>query len=99
MSLAHESIVGGHLAAKKTTDRNNTRFLWPGITSDVTRLCRSFEICQKTVPKGKVTKVPLGEMPIMDVPFHCVAVDLIGPITPVSENGNRYILTIVDFAQ
>ena len=30
--------------------------------------------------KGKVTKVPLGEMPIMDVPFHCVAVDLIGPI-------------------
>ena len=34
----------------------------------------------------------------MDVPFHRVAVDLIGPITPVSDNGNRYILTIVDFA-
>ena len=98
MSLAHESIVGGHLAAKKTIDRITTSFHWPGITSDVTRFCRSCEICQKTVPKGKVTKVPLGEMPIMDVPFHRVAVDLIGPITPVSENGNRYILTIVDFA-
>ena len=34
----------------------------------------------------------------MDVPFHRVAVDLIGPITPVSDNGNRNILTIVDFA-
>ena len=34
----------------------------------------------------------------MDVPFHRVAVNLIGPITPVSDNGNRYILTIVDFA-
>ena len=34
----------------------------------------------------------------MDVPFHRVAVDLIGPITQVSENGNRYILSIVDFA-
>ena len=98
MSLAHESIVGGHLAAKKTIDRITTSFHWPGITSDVTRFCRSCEICQKTLPKGKVTKVPLGEMPIMDVPFHRVAVDLIGPITPVSENGNRYILTIVDFA-
>ena len=98
MSLAHESIVGGHLAAKKTIDRITTSFHWPGITSDVTRYCRSCEICQKTVPKGKVTKVPLGEMPIMDVPFHRVAVDLIGPITPVSDNGNRYILTIVDFA-
>ena len=37
-------------------------------------------------------------MPIMDVPFHRVAVDLIGPITPVSDNGNRYILTVVDYA-
>ena len=45
-----------------------------------------------------MTKVHLGEMPIIDVPFHRVAVDLIGPITPVSNNGNRYILTIVDFA-
>ena len=98
MSLAHESIVGGHLAAKKTIDRITTSFHWPGITSDVTRFCRSCEICQETVSKGKVTKVPLGEMPIMNVPFHCVAVDLIGPITPVSDNGNQYILTIVDFA-
>ena len=48
--------------------------------------------------KGKMTKVPLGEMPIMDVPFHRVAVNLIGPITPVSDNSNRCILTIVDFA-
>ena len=35
----------------------------------------------------------------MDVPFHHFAVDLIGPIMPVSDNGNRYILTIVDFAK
>ena len=98
MSLAHESIVGGHLAAKKKIDQTTASFHWPGIISDVTRFCRSCEICQKTVPKGKVTKVPLGEMPIMDVPFHHVAIYLIGPITPVSENGNRYILTIVDFA-
>ena len=47
---------------------------------------------------GKVTKVPLEEMPIMDVLFHRVAVDLIGPITPVSDNADRYIMTIVDFA-
>ena len=37
MSLAHGSIVGGHLAAKKTMDRITTTFHWPGITSDVTR--------------------------------------------------------------
>ena len=98
MSLAHESIVGGHLAAKKTIDHITTSFHWPGITSDVTRLFRLCEICQKTVPEEKRTKVPLWKIPIMDVQFHCVAVDLIGPITQVSDNGKRYSLTIVDFA-
>ena len=34
----------------------------------------------------------------MGVPFHHITVDLIGPITPVSDNGNIYILTIVDVA-
>ena len=98
MELAHESIVGGHLSAKKTEDRIMSSFHWPGITSDVTRFCRSCDVCQKTIPKGRVSKVPLGEMPIIDEPFHRVAVDLIGPITPVSDKGNRYILTVVDYA-
>ena len=98
MSLAHESIVGGHLGSKKTVDRITSSFHWPGITSDVTRFCQSCDICQKTIPKGKVAKVPLGEMPLIDVPFQTVAVNLIGPITPVSDCGNRNILTVVDYA-
>ena len=50
------------------------------------------------MPKGKVSKVPHGAMPLIDDPFKRIAVDLIGPVAPVSENGNRYILTVVDFA-
>jgi hypothetical protein len=98
MELAHESIVGGHLSARKTEDRIITSFYWPGISSDVSRFCKSCDVCQKTIPKGRVSKVPLGEMPIIDTPFHRVAVDLVGPITPVSDRGNRYILTVVDYA-
>ena len=45
-----------------------------------------------------MTKVPLGEMPIIEEPFSRVAVDLVGPLAPVSDKGNRYVLTIVDFA-
>ena len=37
MSVSHEFIVGGHLAAKMTIDQITTSFHWPGITSDVTR--------------------------------------------------------------
>ena len=50
------------------------------------------------IPRGKVPRVPLGEMPIMDTPFHLVAMDTVGPLAPVSERGNRYILTTVDYA-
>ncbi|XP_077987486.1 uncharacterized protein LOC144442090 [Glandiceps talaboti] len=98
MSLAHESIVGGHLGAKKTYDKIAAQFYWPGIYSEVVRYCRSCDICQKTISKGRVTKVPLGTMPLIDVPFQKVAVDLVGPIEPVTDRGNRYILTLMDYA-
>ena len=98
MKLARKSIVGGHLGAKKTVDRITCNFHWPGVVADVTRFCRSCDICQKTAPKGRTCKVPLGEMPLMEEPFKRVAVDLVGPISAVSEKENWYILTVVDFA-
>ena len=45
-----------------------------------------------------MTKTPLGKMPLIDSPFKRVAVDLVGPIAPVTDRGNRYILTMVDYA-
>nr|KAG5685574.1 hypothetical protein BaRGS_009789 [Batillaria attramentaria] len=37
-------------------------------------------------------------MPLIDSPFKWVAVDLVGPISPPSEDGHRYIQTLVDYA-
>jgi transposase InsO family protein len=37
-------------------------------------------------------------MPIIDTPFERVAIDLIGPISSISERGHRYILTLVEYA-
>ena len=55
-------------------------------------------MCQRTIPKGRVGKVPLQKMPVIDEPFKRVAVDLVGPIKPVTDKGNRYILVLVDYA-
>lgn len=98
MTLAHESSFGGHQGIAKTRNRIKQDFAWPGMMADVKRHCQSFDICQKTIPKGKVGKVPLGEMPLIDTPFKRVAVDIIGPIEPRSEDKNKYILTLVDYA-
>ena len=84
MKLAHESIVGGHLGAKKTVDRITSNFHCPGVVADVTRFCRSCDICHQAAPKGRTCKVPLGEMLLMEEPFKRVTVYLVGPISPVS---------------
>ena len=56
MEVAHGSIMGGHLGIKKTTDKIQSAFYWPGIQGDVTRFCKSCDVCQKTVNKGSVPK-------------------------------------------
>ena len=47
MEQAHCSIMGGHLGITKTKDRICSSFYWPGMHDDVSRFCRSCDICQK----------------------------------------------------
>ncbi|KAF6030922.1 hypothetical protein EB796_010766 [Bugula neritina] len=98
LQKAHDCIMSGHLGVKKTTDRVLSNFFWPGLNGDVVRFCQSCDICQKTVKKGSVMKVPVQETPLIDTPFKRCAIDLVGPINPPSEKGHRYILTLVDYA-
>ena len=44
MEVAHDSIFGGHLGIKKTKDRIQTNFYWPGMQDDVTSFCRSCDV-------------------------------------------------------
>ena len=94
MKLAHDSIMGGHLGIRKTVDRILNNFYWPAIHTDVSRFCRSCDICQRTIRKESISRAPLQNMPLIAQLFKRVAVDLIGPIHPTSEEGNRYILTL-----
>ena len=98
MKLAHESIMAGHLAVKRTLQKVLSEFHWPGVCSDVKRFCQSCDICQRTISKGKVIRAPLGKMPRIDVPFKRIACDLVGPLKPITNNKNRYILTVMDYA-
>lgn len=75
-----------------------TEYNWPGVHADVRWFCQSCDACQRIVSKGNVRRPPLGRMPLIDVPFQRVAVDIVGPIEPRSPQGNRYILTLMDFA-
>ena len=54
MHLAHNSLMGRHTGIRKTTNRVLTNFYWPAVQEDVTRCCRSCDVCQQTVRKGIV---------------------------------------------
>jgi len=96
--MAHDSIMIGHQGIAKRRDRVLLQFWYPRSTADIVRYCKSCDICQRTVAKGRVTKVPLGEMPIIETPFERVVVDLIGEIKPKTDRGHKWILTVIDYA-
>ena len=98
MRLTHDSILGAHLGTRKTVLRVLSEFYWPGVQADTRRFCQSCDICQRTTSKGKTARVPLQKIPLIDESFQRVAVDLVGPIQPATTKGNRYILTLVDYA-
>lgn len=96
LSAAHDQLLAGHCGVRRTLNRILQKFFWPGITTDVRRYVQTCDICQKTTPKGKIPPVPLCSMPSISDPFETVAIDLVGPLTPASEQGHKYILTLID---
>jgi hypothetical protein len=95
---AHDGLLAGHCGVRKTLSRIENRFWWPGIVKDVTNYCRTCEVCQRCSPKGRTPDIPLSQMPRIEVPFQRVAIDIVGPFSPMSEEKHRYLLTMVDVA-
>ena len=97
LHTAHDGLMTGHFEVRKTTNKVLAEFYWPTLRKDVREYCKSCDICQKTQQKGRVSKLPLGKMPLIDSPFVRVAIDLIDPIHPPTDDGHRFILTVVDY--
>ncbi|XP_047480167.1 uncharacterized protein LOC125032798 [Penaeus chinensis] len=98
LNLAHDSLTAGHFSHRKTSHKIFLKFFWPGAGADIKRYCRSCHICQKVSHKGRVKRVPMKTVPVISEPFSRVAIDLVGPVSPCSDRGHRYILTMIDYS-
>ena len=67
LKLSHDLPVSGHFSHRKTLMKVRTNFYWPNMTVDVLKYCRSCDLCQKNVSKGRVKAAPLMKMPIVSV--------------------------------
>ena len=92
--MAHSHLLGAHLGMDKTRDRVLGRFYWPGVKKDIEDYFRACPECQRTTPRPSVRN-PLIPMPLIEVPFDRLALDIVGPL-PRTSRGHRYIL--VDYA-
>ncbi len=76
---AHCTPMAGPLGEAKTRKRLLARFLWPGIHENVRRWCVACRECQLVNPPA-TAKAPLRPLPLMEVPFERIGMDLIGPL-------------------
>lgn len=72
------------------------RFYWPWIHKEVTQHCSSCPECKMVAPKPAF-RSPLVPLPIIEIPFDRIIIDLVGPL-PKSVKGHQYILMIIDYA-
>ncbi len=93
---AHCNPMAGHLGQATTLNRLMARFFWPGIHENVRRWCAACRECQLVNPPAS-PKAPLRPLPLMQVPFEQIGMDLIGPLE-WSARGHRFALVLVDFA-
>ncbi len=93
---AHCSPMAGHLGEAKTRKRLMARFFWPGIHENVRRWCAACGECQLVNPPA-TPKAPLRPLPLVEVPFERIGMDLIGPLER-SARGHRFALVLVDYA-
>ena len=68
----------GQLGRKNTKKIILDDFYWPGLSGEITWLCKSFEECQKSSRRRR-RHAPLKSMPLISLPFHRIAMDMVGP--------------------
>lgn len=96
LDLCHDGFAGAHLGENKTWSKVANKFFWPSMRDDITNWVRSCPVCssKKDPIPGREILHPLSQP---DLPFDRIGIDYIGPL-PDTDNGNRHILVITDYA-
>src|SRR6218665_2558514 len=98
LMVAHEYPSSGHLAVKKTLNCVSRHIYSVGVGKSVRAFYRSCDVCQRLGIGASPQRAPLINLPVINNAFSKIAVDIVGPLTPCTVSGNRFILTVIDFA-
>ena len=92
LMLAHN--YSGHNGFRRTYNAMKRQYYWPGIRKDILRHCKKCHQCSLQNQGTGEIEFDHFEVPLLPMEFICM--DLVGPISPQTSQGNRYMLTVID---
>ena len=95
IAVHHDSVVGGHLGAFKTTRKIQASYSWFGMSRDVARYVRKCHKCQVFKAENALPKGLMGTRDQLVQPWDNLCIDLTGPF-PRSRSGNTHLLVVTD---
>jgi len=94
LSSYHELPFTAHQGVSRTIGFISKKYWWETLREDVSVFIKECEACAKR-KTGRKTVAPLGETQVAYEFLDVVSLDIVGPL-PVTEKGNRYLLTFID---
>lgn len=91
----HESTLGGHQGVIRTFNRLKKYYSFPKMISKIKSFIKKCDSCQRNKFQRN-QKNPMKITSTSNYPFEKIFLDIVGPISPISHSGNKYILTMQD---
>ena len=79
----------------RTYKRILEKYTWPGMKKEIKDYIKNCHSCQINKTNRNPIKNPMEITTTSSEPFERLAIDIVGPL-PLTENGNRFILTTQD---
>lgn len=95
LAECHSSVMGGHRGVKGTIEKVKRNYTWKNMRTDVENFVRGCHSCNLSKFNRHPQTPAMKISTVADRVFQRIYWDVVGPL-PVSSNGSRYILSILD---
>ncbi|CAF1515036.1 unnamed protein product [Rotaria magnacalcarata] len=97
LNIYHDTAANGaHFGRDKTMYKIKQRYFWPSMYKDIDNYAKSCILCAQFNPRRQKTPGTLKPIQPPDGVWQLVAMDYHGPITPTTQRGNKYIISLTD---
>jgi len=94
LTCYHELPFTAHQGVSRTVEFISKKYLWEMLRNDVSEYIKRCDACAKRKTGHRVV-APLGDALVAHEFLDVVSLDIVGPL-PVTERGNKYLLTFID---